>query len=125
MSVSADPVPHHGRILNLIHDAGQIIAEHARPHGLATGLEEGDNTGDDGVEGAEGGDEDTGAVAGAEAGKGRTEHNLREEESIDEGGGEDISAALFAAAFESTYVEGVCVGSMLLARRMVDRLDTN
>ena len=56
---AGDSKPHHGGGLDLVDDTIQVIAEHPCSQRLAPGFEEGDHASDDGVEGAEDGDEDS------------------------------------------------------------------
>jgi hypothetical protein len=56
VDVLADPAPHGGGVLDLVHHASQVVPKHPRAHRLATGFEERHQAGDDRVQGPEAGD---------------------------------------------------------------------
>lgn len=120
MSRGADAVPHDGRVLNLIDDAGQVITEHACPHRLAPGLEEGDNSRDDGVEGAKDGDDDAVAVTGGQAGQSSAEDYLGQHQGVDHGGGEHVGAALAPSALDGSRIQRLRVRLVIVLVRVVD-----
>jgi hypothetical protein len=71
---------------------------------LAPRLEEGNHTSDDRVEGAKDGDEDTAAVACAQACEGGSENNLGEKETIGKSRCQSVDVRLVPTALKSACI---------------------
>ena len=122
---AGDSKPRHGGGLDLVDDTIQIIAEHPSSQRLTSRFEEGDHAGDDGVEGAEDGDEDSAAVACAQACECGSKHDLGEEEAIGQSGCESIDIRLVPATLKSACVQRLRMRNMRLARRESMRCDAH
>ena len=76
MDAMFDPQPHRLAVLNLIHHMLEVVAEHARPHGLTARLEISYQACDDGVEDAKDGDEHMARLGGPKSGQSSSEDDL-------------------------------------------------
>jgi hypothetical protein len=125
MHAAGDSKPHYGGGLDFINDTIQVVAEHTSSQRLTSGLEKGDDSGNDRVEGAEDGDEHAAAIACAEACECGSEDDLGEEKAVGQSGSESIDVGLVSTTLESACIQRLRMRYMRLAWRKSVRCDAH